>query len=154
MTDAWSNRISATDHLETLPEIPSWKVEDSIKLAGILAEHGVDFIDVSSAGNHPRQALGPLAHTPAFQANFSAQIKAAVGDKILVGAVGGITSGTLAQSILDEGKADVIFVGRMFQKNPGLVWAFADELGVELHHSLQIGWGFQGRALKKQSQEK
>lgn len=47
-----------------------------------------------------------------------------------------------------------MFVGRMFQKNPGLVWAFADELGVELHHSLQIGWGFQGRALKKQSQEK
>ena len=23
---------------------------------------------------------------------------------------------------------------------------FADELGVELHHSKQLGWGFQGRA--------
>ena len=142
-----SNRISATDHLETLPEIPSWKGEDSIKLAGILAEHGVDFIDVSSAGNHPRQALGPLAHTPAFQADFSAQIKAAVGDKILVGAVGGITSGTLAQSILDEGKADVIFVGRGFQKNPGLVWKFAEELGVQIKVANQIEWAFAGRGV-------
>ena len=54
----------------------------------------------------------------------------------------------LAQSVLDEGKADVVLVGRMFQKHPGFVWKLADDLGVELHHSSQIGWGFQGRAKK------
>ena len=53
-----------------------------------------------------------------------------------------------------QGKADVIFSGRMFQKNPGLVWSLADDLGVELHHSRQIGWGFQGRAAKETAQEK
>ena len=42
----------------------------------------------------------------------------------------------------------------MFQKNPGLVWSFADDLGVELHHSRQIGWAFQGRATKETVQEK
>ena len=40
----------------------------------------------------------------------------------------------------------MIFNGRMFQKNPGLVWKFADDLGVELHHAGQIAWGFNGRA--------
>ena len=45
-----------------------------------------------------------------------------------------------------QGRADVILNGRMFQKNPGLVWKFADDLGVELHHTGQIGWGFSGRA--------
>ena len=40
----------------------------------------------------------------------------------------------------------MIFNGRMFQKNPGLVWKFADDLGVQLRHAAQIGWGFSGRA--------
>ena len=45
-----------------------------------------------------------------------------------------------------QGKVDVFFVGRMFQKNPGLVWAFADQLGVEVRQAGQIEWGFKGRA--------
>jgi hypothetical protein len=38
-----------------------------------------------------------------------------------------------------------VFVGRMFQKNPGLVWSFAEELGVEINVANQIRWGFGGR---------
>lgn len=53
-----------------------------------------------------------------------------------------------------QGQADIIFVGRMFQKNPGLVWQFADDLGVELHHASQIGWGFQGRRKTQDSKGK
>ena len=44
-----------------------------------------------------------------------------------------------------QGQADVVFVGRQFQKNPGTVWAFADELGVTLTVAHQIEWGFMGR---------
>ena len=137
-------RISASDPLETIPEIPSWKVEDTIKLASILADHGVDFLDVSSADNHPRQVLSPMANSKAFQTELPTEIKAAVGDKILVGAVGGHNNG-VAQSILDEGKADVIFVGRAFQKNPGMVWQFAEDLGVQIKVANQIEWAFLGR---------
>ena len=39
----------------------------------------------------------------------------------------------------------MIFVGRPFQKNPGLVWTFAEELGVTLTVAHQIEWGFKGR---------
>ena len=50
-------RISATDLLENEPGTDSWKVEDTIKLAEILATKGVDLLDVSSGGNHPKQKI-------------------------------------------------------------------------------------------------
>jgi 2,4-dienoyl-CoA reductase-like NADH-dependent reductase (Old Yellow Enzyme family) len=82
---------------------------------------------------------------PEYQVPFSTAAKEAAGGKLLVGAVGGLASGTVARDILESNRADVVFVGRQFQKNPGQVWAMADEIGVQLHHANQIGWGFSGR---------
>ena len=39
----------------------------------------------------------------------------------------------------------MIFAGRWFQKNPALVWTFAEELGVTITVAHQIEWGFAGR---------
>ncbi|KAI0816818.1 FMN-linked oxidoreductase [Trametes gibbosa] len=137
-------RVSASEWVEdVLPNTPSWRSEDTVRLAGLLAEHGVDLLDVSSSGNHHLQKIKT---GPAYQAHFSEAVKKAYGDKILVGAVGTIETGTLAQSVLDKDQADVVFVGRLFQKNPGAVWAFADDLGVDIHVAQQISWGFRGRA--------
>lgn len=47
------------------------------------------------------------------------------GDKILVGSVGMITTGKIAQEILDKGQADAVLVGRAFQKNPGEFLCFS-----------------------------
>ncbi|KAG0695479.1 hypothetical protein DFH29DRAFT_955028 [Suillus ampliporus] len=136
-------RISATEWLEeALPNQPSWRVEDTVKLADILAEHGVDFLDVSSGGSHPKAVT---KSGPAYQAPFSQAVKEAVGDKLVVGSVGSITDGNIAQGVLDKGQADVVLVGRQFQKNPGTVWAFASDLGVAIKLANQIGWGFVGR---------
>jgi 2,4-dienoyl-CoA reductase-like NADH-dependent reductase (Old Yellow Enzyme family) len=57
---------------------------------------------------------------------------------LLVSAVGGIKTGTLSQEVLDKQWADVIFIGRWFQQNPGLVWEFARELGVSIHNAHQV----------------
>ncbi|KAA1475254.1 FMN-linked oxidoreductase [Dentipellis sp. KUC8613] len=144
-------RVSATDWLEeTLPNTPSWRSEDTVRLAGLLAAHGVDLIDVSTGGTSPLQKIHPLE---AYQVPFAEAVKKAHGDKILVGAVGGITSGVRAQAILAEGRADVVSVGRGFLKNPGLVWAFAEELGVEIFKTLQIEWAFHGRRLKERREQ-
>ncbi|GBE88889.1 NADPH dehydrogenase afvA [Sparassis crispa] len=136
-------RISATDWLEeSLPNEPSWRIEDTVRLSSILAEHGVDLLDVSSGGTHPMQKVkGGLG----YQAPFSEAVKKENGDKLLVGAVGSITDGKLAESILTKGQADVVFVGRGFQKNPGLVWTFAEELGTTITMTHQIVWPFFGR---------
>ncbi|TDL22724.1 FMN-linked oxidoreductase [Rickenella mellea] len=141
-------RISASDWLEeSMPNEPSWRIEDTVKLAGILADHGVDLLDVSSGANHPKQKIkvGPIAAEQAYQAHFSAAVTKVHGDKILVGAVGGIKTGSVAEDVLDRGMADVIFVGRQFQRDPGTVWTFAEELGVHIKVAHQIEWGFKGR---------
>ncbi len=95
--------VSATEWLEdVLPNEPSWRLEDTVKLAGILADHGVDLIDVSSGGNSSIGRISPLVSGPGYQVPFAEAVKKAHGDKVLVSAVGAIHTGTLAQSILDE----------------------------------------------------
>lgn len=56
-----------------------------------------------------------------------------------VGTVGTITNGKQANELLEEG-LDLAIVGRMFQKNPGLVWTFAEDLGVQINVANQIRW--------------
>lgn len=137
--------ISATDRLEEVfPDEPSWTVNDTIKFAHLLAEHGVDLLDVSSGGSHPKQQIPPVIGE-AFHADLSGPIKAALGDKLIVAVVGGISNGKTAQRVLDKKEADVVFVGRAFQKNPGLVWQFAEDLNVDINLANQIKWGFFGR---------
>jgi 2,4-dienoyl-CoA reductase-like NADH-dependent reductase (Old Yellow Enzyme family) len=146
-------RISATDWLEENSEIKeSWTIEDSAKLAKLFAERGVDVLDVSSGGNH---VLQKPKGGPGYQAPFAKYIKRAVGDSMLISSVGSIKDGKLAQEIIEGGKdkddtpIDLIAAGRMFQKNPGLVWAWADDLGIGVQTAHQIGWGFGGRASQK-----
>lgn len=133
-------RISATDWLEEAG-IEGWTSDDTVRLAPLLADKGVDVLDVSTGGNHPKQH--PHVR-PAYQAPFAFNVKKAVGDRLLVTSVGSITEGKQANDLLNEG-LDAVFVGRMFQKNPGLVFAWADELGQEVNMPNQIRWGFSKR---------
>jgi 2,4-dienoyl-CoA reductase-like NADH-dependent reductase (Old Yellow Enzyme family) len=136
-------RISATDWLDDVPEFEdSWKLSDSVELAKILASKGVDLLDVSSGGIHPKQNI--TIRGAGYQSSFALEIKKAVGDSMLVTSVGAISDGKLAQKLLDEG-LDGVMIARGFQRHPGLVWSFADELGVEINQANQIGWGFGGR---------
>lgn len=148
-------RISATDWLDTNPEWrggPSWTIDESVKLAKLFAERGVDVLDVSSGGNHAQQKV---IGGPGYQAPFAKKIKAAVQSSMLVSSVGSIKTGEIAQKLINGGEdaddtpLDLIAAGRMFQKNPGLVWAWADDLEVSINIAHQIGWGFGGRASKK-----
>ncbi|PCH34982.1 FMN-linked oxidoreductase [Wolfiporia cocos MD-104 SS10] len=137
-------RVSASDWLEEVQPNECWRVDDTVNLAPILAEHGVDLLDVSSGGILPAQKIKIDPNIPPH-VPFSEAVRKAHGDKILVGVVGLINTGKLAQQVLDMGAADVIFVGRLFQKNPGAVWAFAEDLGVTITVAHQIEWGFAGR---------
>lgn len=110
----------------------------------------MDLLDVSSGGNSPDQKI---KSGPGYQAGFAKTIKKAVGDKLLVSAVGSIKTGKQAQAIITgkgeesmgEEELDLIVAGRMFQKNPALVWSWAEDLGVEINVANQIRWGFGGR---------
>lgn len=141
-------RISATDWFEfndsfkdEFPE--SWTLAQSKQLASLLADHGVDLLDISSGGIHPKSAIA-IKPGPAYQVNFAQEIKKHVGDKLLVSAVGGIKTGALGEQALQSG-IDAVMAGRWFQQNPGLVGEFAKELGVKVRMANQIGWSFEGR---------
>lgn len=134
-------RVSATDWLEkSRREEQGWKLEDTVDFARALAEQGcVDLIDISSGGVHAAQKI---TSGPAFQAPFAAAVKKAVGERLLVAAVGMINHGDVAEKILQDENLDVILVGRAFQRDTGLAWAFAKDLDVEIAMAAQIRWGF------------
>ncbi|KAI4113097.1 MAG: hypothetical protein LQ345_005854 [Seirophora villosa] len=134
-------RISATDWLEHEDGMDSWRTEDTVRLAEILATKGVDLLDVSSGGLHADQKV---KGGTSYQAPFARKVKEKVGDKMMVGTVGTITNGKQANELLETG-LDLAIVGRYFQKDPGLVWTFAEELGVEINVANQIRWGFGGK---------
>ncbi len=101
-------RISATDWVAD-----GWTAEDSVNLALLLKNAGVDMIDCSSGGNSSLQKIpvGPL-----YQVDFAAQIKKASG--ILTGAVGMITTANEAEQVLKDKKADIVLLARQFLRNP------------------------------------
>jgi len=137
-------RISATDWLEE-QGIDGWTVDQTVKLAQILATKGVDLLDVSSGGLHEKQKI---KGGPGYQVPLAKAVKEKVGDKLFVGAVGSITEGKQANGYLEDDNLDLVAAGRMFQKNPGLAWAWADDLGVSVRWANQIRWGFGGRGKK------
>jgi 2,4-dienoyl-CoA reductase-like NADH-dependent reductase (Old Yellow Enzyme family) len=111
-------RLSSTDWTEG-----GWTPEDSVKLASVLKKRGVDLIDCSSGGNIGTAKI-PVG--PGFQVPFSEEIRKT---GILTGAVGFITSPGQAESILLEGRADLILLGRELLRNPYFVLNAAKELG-------------------------
>jgi 2,4-dienoyl-CoA reductase-like NADH-dependent reductase (Old Yellow Enzyme family) len=100
-------RISSTDWTEG-----GWTIGESVRLAEILRDHGVDLVDCSSGGNI-HNAVIPFG--PGYQVPFAEAVRRT---GILTGAVGLITSARQAETILNEEKADLIFMGRELLRNP------------------------------------
>jgi len=101
-------RISATDWAEG-----GWTVDESVELAGLLREHGVDLVDCSSGGMVPYAKI-PVG--PGYQVEFAARIKREAG--IATAAVGMITDAAQANAIVAAGEADLVFLARAFLRDP------------------------------------
>jgi 2,4-dienoyl-CoA reductase-like NADH-dependent reductase (Old Yellow Enzyme family) len=119
-------RISSTDWTEG-----GWTIEESVKLANILKDTGVDLIDCSSGGNVFNAKI-PVG--PGFQVPFSEAVRKT---GILTGTVGLITTALQAESILQGGKADLILLGRELLRNPYFPLHAAKELGADIEWPVQ-----------------
>lgn len=125
-------RVSANDYHED-----GLKPEDYVTICSWLKEQGVDLIDVSSGAVVP----GVHIHTyPGYQVKFAEQIR--YGANIPVGTVGLITSPIHAEEILQNERADLIFIARELLRNPYWPYKAAKELGVEIDAPVQYkrGW--------------
>ena len=114
-------RISATDWTEG-----GWTLEDSVRLAPLLAERGVDLVDTSSGALHHTQQI---VVEPGYQVPFAAAIRKA---GIATGAVGLITEPKQAEEVLATGQADVVLLARELLRDPYWPLRAAAELGDEI----------------------
>nr|WP_133769947.1 NADH:flavin oxidoreductase/NADH oxidase [Enterovirga rhinocerotis] len=118
-------RISATDWVEG-----GWTLDDSVVLAAELKSRGIDLIDCSSGGNLLRGATNAsLARGPGYQVPFADRIRNEVGVPTM--AVGMIHSGAQAEQILQEGKADLIAIGRRMLFDPFWALHAVHEMGLD-----------------------
>ncbi len=105
-------RISSEDGLEG-----GWTLDDSVIFCSELKKLDVDFIDCSSGGNSPKGATASgQKKEMGFQVPFAARIKKEVG--ISTQAVGLIRNYKYANSILENGLADLIALGRQHLFDP------------------------------------
>ena len=95
-------------------------------LAKELKKRGLDYMDVSSGGLSPAQKI-PFA--PGYNAPFAEAVRKATGLPTM--SVGLIMDPHMAEDILEQGKADLICIGRAAMWDPRWAWHAAEELGAE-----------------------
>jgi len=140
-------RISATDWIDG-----GWDIEDSIVFARKLKELSVDLVDCSTGGNLPAGSTNAnLGRGPGYQVPFAERIRHEVD--IPTGAVGMIRTPDFAEKILQDGRADLIFIARQMLFNPSWALHAAEHFGLTSDFEKwpeQYGWWLAkwGRALR------
>ncbi|HEV7417737.1 MAG TPA: NADH:flavin oxidoreductase/NADH oxidase [Tianweitania sediminis] len=117
-------RISAVDWIDG-----GWEIEDSIVFARKLKELGVDLVDCSTGGNlRAGSTNANLTRGPGYQVPFADRIRQEAD--IATGAVGMIRTPDLAETILQENRADLIFMARQMLFNPFWAHHAAEHFGL------------------------
>ncbi|RSD27346.1 NADPH dehydrogenase NamA [Mesobacillus subterraneus] len=126
-------RVSANDYHEE-----GLNVDDYVEMAAWMKNQGVDLIDVSSGAVVPAR----INVYPGYQVKLAEKIKQ--GAEIATGAVGLITTGIQAEEILQNDRADLIFIARELLRDPYWPRAAAKELGTSIEAPVQYqrGWIF------------
>lgn len=106
-----------------------WDLAQSIALARIVKEKGVDVIDCSSGGMTRSAVQSASPVTYGHQVPYARRIRAEAG--IASMAVGLIVHATQAEAILQEGDADLIAIAREALYNPNWAMDAAQKLGAD-----------------------
>ncbi|KAJ7161387.1 NADH:flavin oxidoreductase 2 [Mycena crocata] len=146
---AWGNkplfvRISASDWAEGPEKAEDgtwrqWGVEQSNVWVDAMIKLGViDILDCSSGGNWVKQKI---TVGEGYQVPFAEAIKKA-HPSLIVGAVGAITDPESAESYLQTGKADLVFLARELLRNPHWALTAAKKLGCKVKPANQYERAF------------
>lgn len=132
-------RCSSIDDVEG-----GWSIEDTVAFAKGLKKLGVDVVDCSSGGIQGSATAATktlLKRVPGFQLPFSEKVRKEAG--IATMAVGLILTAQQAEQALQEGRADLIAVGREALFDPNWPQHAALALGVDPEFAQwpqQYGW--------------
>jgi 2,4-dienoyl-CoA reductase-like NADH-dependent reductase (Old Yellow Enzyme family) len=120
-------RISATDWIDG-----GWEIEDSIIFSRKLKELGVDLVDCSTGGNlRAGSTNANLGRGPGYQVPFAERIRREAD--IATGAVGMIRTPDFAEKVLQDGRADLIFMARQMLYDPFWALHAAEHFGLTGH---------------------
>lgn len=107
--------------------------DDAVDFARALKNEGCDYVDVSSGGN----GITSIPLGPGYQVPFASRVRNEVGIPTI--AVGLIRHPAHAESIVADGAADLVAIGRGILNNPRWPWHAAKALGGEVDFPYQYG---------------
>jgi 2,4-dienoyl-CoA reductase-like NADH-dependent reductase (Old Yellow Enzyme family) len=120
-------RVSATDWVAG-----GWDLQQTVQLALMLKQMGIDLIDCSTGG---LVSDAKIPAGPGFQVPFAAAVRKEAN--IPTAAVGLITSPYQAEQIVRTGIADAVLIGRELLRNPYWPLQAARELGFDIEWQAQ-----------------
>jgi 2,4-dienoyl-CoA reductase-like NADH-dependent reductase (Old Yellow Enzyme family) len=107
-----------------------WGPEESVRLARLLKAQGIDAIDCSSGGMHAGSPMeSARARKYGYQVPYAEKIRREAG--VMTMAVGHIVHADQAETILREGRADLIALAREIMHNPSWPMDAAQKLGAD-----------------------
>jgi 2,4-dienoyl-CoA reductase-like NADH-dependent reductase (Old Yellow Enzyme family) len=107
-----------------------WGPEESVRLARLLKEKGVDVVDCSSGGTLGHSHLeAERARRYSYQVSYAEKIRREAG--IMTMAVGHIIHADQAEAILTQGRADLVALAREMINNPSWPMDAAQKLGAD-----------------------
>lgn len=114
--------------------------DDVAQIINLVKDEGVDMIDVSSGGVIPAS----ISTYPGYQIEYANEINYKTGLPVIGGGL--ITNALMVEEILQNNRADMVFLGRELLRNP--YWAF----GAEKELVDEIEWPIQyqrGKVVRK-----
>lgn len=128
MRQVWPSHLPCFVRLSSVDGVDvGWTLDDSVAFARGLKALGIDVIDCSSGGFKLPSDQSLVARTPGFQLPFSERIREEA--EIMTMGVGLIRTGEFAELVLEDGKADLVAMGRELLWNPNLPGQLAVEFG-------------------------
>ena len=133
MREVWPDHLPCFVRVSSVDGVGvGWQLEDSIAYAKELKKLGIDMIDCSSGGFKLPAENNLVARTTGFQLPFSEAIRKEAGLPTM--GVGLIRTGEEAAIALEDGRADLIALGRELLWNPNWPMQIAAE------HDEANGW--------------
>jgi 2,4-dienoyl-CoA reductase-like NADH-dependent reductase (Old Yellow Enzyme family) len=134
-------RVSSVDGTQE-----GWNMDDTVVFARELKARGVDVIDCSSGGISGAATAAQVTRSLGFQVPFAERVRKEADISTM--AVGIILEAQQAETILQNGHADLIAVGRQAQFNPNIAHHWSHELGINMRFedwSPEFGWWLEKR---------
>ncbi|MGG7142540.1 NADH:flavin oxidoreductase/NADH oxidase [Clostridium nigeriense] len=128
-------RLSAVEYVEG-----GYGIETGIEIAKAYKKAGADIFHISAGGEGPIAAAGRPGTHAAYQVPFARAIKENVNTDVI--AVGRLDEPDLANSVIGNGDADLVAIGRAMFRNPYWPLDAAMKLGKKIKVPKQYINGF------------